>query len=248
MKQGGIDVFCELSTSENCRPKLEACSSKMNGTSMGPVMGGGMMPGMGGAGTPSPGMGPGMEMGGSYQPATPYNMMPMQMMMVCGPMHEMLTCILDAMDECPKTAKYMEEMLEKMSTMQQEEGAPRMPSYAESKKYIMESCPSLPNDFQAKQTCIATSMAKQEFQECYTNVTDSKKNNCDLYFGGKDCVLTYVGADCGDTYASAIASASPLFSADIPSGCEEQTGGVSSLQVSVLTLIGATSLLLLGHY
>ena len=60
-------------------------------------------------------------------------------------MHEMLTCILDAMDECPNTAKYMEQMLEKMSEMQQQKGGPAMPSYSESKKYIMESCPGLPN-------------------------------------------------------------------------------------------------------
>ena len=60
-------------------------------------------------------------------------------------------------------------------------------------------------------------------------------------------MMTYVGADCGETYASAIASASPLFSADIPSDCEKQVGGVSNLQASVLTMIGATSLLLLGR-
>ena len=60
-------------------------------------------------------------------------------------MHAMLTCIMEAMDECPKTAQYMEDMLEKMSTMQQDQGGPPMPSYTESKKYIMESCPGLPN-------------------------------------------------------------------------------------------------------
>lgn len=246
MKQGGIDVFCEMTTS-NCRPKMEACSAKMNQTSMmGPGMGDGMMEP--GAGTPPPGMGPEMGMGGAPYAATPYSMVPMQMMMVCGPMHEMLTCILDAMDECPNTAKYMEQMLEKMSEMQQQKGGPAMPSYSESKKYIMESCPGLPNDFQAKQKCIVTSLAQQGFQDCYKNVTDNKKKHCDVYFGGKECVMKHVGADCGDTYAKAMASAAPLFSVDIPSGCEAQVGGVSNLQASALTMIGAGALILLGRH
>ena len=59
-------------------------------------------------------------------------------------MHDMLSCILGVTDECPKTAQYMEDMLEKMSEMLEQQGGPAMPSYAESKKYIMESCPSLP--------------------------------------------------------------------------------------------------------
>ena len=59
-------------------------------------------------------------------------------------MHDMLTCIMGAMDECPKTAQYMEEMLMKMSEIQKQQGGPMMPSFADSKKYIIESCPSLP--------------------------------------------------------------------------------------------------------
>ena len=69
-----------------------------------------------------------------------------------------------------------------------------------------------------------------------------------VYFGGKQCVLKYVGGDCGDNYANAIANASPLFSVDIPSDCEKPVGGVSNLQASVLTMIGATALLLLGRF
>ena len=49
---------------------------------MGPGMGDGMMEP--GAGTPPPGMGPEMGMGGAPYAATPYSMVPMQMMMVCG--------------------------------------------------------------------------------------------------------------------------------------------------------------------
>ena len=60
------------------------------------------------------------------------------------PMNDLLTCIIGVTDECPKTAKFMEEMLMKMSEIQKQQGGPAMPSYAESKKYIMESCPSLP--------------------------------------------------------------------------------------------------------
>ena len=56
----------------------------------------------------------------------------------------MLTCIIGAMDQCPKTAVYMEEILEKMSAKSNEQGGPDMPTYAESRKYILESCPKLP--------------------------------------------------------------------------------------------------------
>ena len=60
--------------------------------------------------------------------------------------------------------------------------------------------------------------------------------------------MKHVGADCGDTYAKAMASAAPLFSVDIPSGCEAQVGGVSNLQASALTMIGAGALILLGRH
>ena len=77
-------------STENCRPKLQACSGKMNESSLiqGMEEGGMMMPGYEGAGTPPPdmgapppGMGSEMEMG---SPPTPYNMVPMQMAIVCG--------------------------------------------------------------------------------------------------------------------------------------------------------------------
>ena len=51
---------------------------------------------------------------------------------------------MDAMDKCPKTDLYMKQILMKMSGMLEQQGDPAMPSYAGSKKYIMESCPRLP--------------------------------------------------------------------------------------------------------
>ena len=58
-------------------------------------------------------------------------------------------------------------------------------------------------------------------------------------------MMEHVGMDCGGAYADAIATAAPLFSFDIPSGCDGPVGGVSNLEASVMTMIGAAALLLL---
>lgn len=231
MSKGGIDVFCELMTG-GCAPILAKCTNQ----SMDSMMGGegGMM--MGGDSEPRNKRGSAAP----YSGPTPYSVLPTQMASICGPMREMLTCIIGAMDQCPKTAVYMEEILEKMSAKSNEQGGPDMPTYAESRKYILESCPKLPEDFTSKQQCLSMSVGRPEFVACYQNVTDHKKTNCDLYFGGKKCLMMHVGEDCGEPYAKVMAQASPLFSKEIPSQCESgPAGGVSSLQASIITMIVA---------
>ena len=57
--------------------------------------------------------------------------------------------------------------------------------------------------------------------------------------------MKYVEPACGKEYAEALVDASHLFSEEIPSNCE--VSGVSTLQASVMTLIAAGSLLILGR-
>lgn len=59
-------------------------------------------------------------------------------------MNEILTCIINAMDQCPKSARFMEQLLANMSKEFEKHGGPRMPSYEEEKKYILGTCPKLP--------------------------------------------------------------------------------------------------------
>lgn len=234
MSHGGIDVFCEITTSD-CQPVMERCMPKLNSSFN--MMGPDSSPA---SPTPYP---------YSSTGPTPYSMIPAQMGVICGPMNDMITCILNAMDQCPSTAAYMETMLEKWSDVNQKQqpGAPDMPTFAESKAYILDTCPSLPEDFNSKQQCILMSVGQPDFSACYKNVTDHKKTNCDLYFGGKECVMTHVGTDCGKPYAEALVTASPLFSKEIPSNCEP-VGGVSNLQASLITMIVAGILCLLGRF
>lgn len=229
MKQGGIDVFCELTTS-NCRPLMENCMAKMNDSD--PMGAGGMN----------------MDKGVSYKGPTPYSPVPLQMSVVCGPMNEMISCVLNAVDQCPSTAAFMEKQLEKMSEKSAEAGGPPMPSFAETKSYVIDVCPTLPDDFASKQQCIMTTLGQTDFTTCYKNVTDNKKTKCDIYFGGSECVMMHVGKACGKPYAEALVDASPLFTTVIPGNCKPSTGGVSNLQASIITIIFTGILCLLGWF
>ena len=50
--------------------------------------------------------------------------------------------------------------------------------------------------------------------------------------------------DCGEAYADAITNAAPLFIG----GCDGPEGGANSHEASVMTMIGATALILLGRF
>ena len=67
-----------------------------------------------------------------------------------------------------------------------------------------------------------------------------------VYFGGKACLKKHIEPTCGKPYADALVEASHLFSEEIPGNCEP-VSGVSIMQASVLTLLAAGSLLILGR-
>ena len=60
-------------------------------------------------------------------------------------MRDLLNCISDLEEECPKTAQFMEKKLKEMYEELGKQEGMDMPLFYESKEYIMESCPRLPS-------------------------------------------------------------------------------------------------------
>lgn len=221
---GSVQAHCEI-WDEGCMPEFKNCTSMLNPK--------------------------GGERLFTHAPEefkngpTIYSAMPAQIGILCGPMEFIMSCAYGATRKCPKMIEHIEKILSDKIETQRAEVWPDFPVYAEAKNYVvdMEKCAPLLNvDPSVKLECLATSVAKEDFVDCFTNSTDDKTAECSTFLLGKKCIEKHVTPDCEKAYSDLLVGSSYLFTDEIPSHC--LVSGVSSIQASLFTVIVTGSLLL----
>ncbi|XP_060560775.1 uncharacterized protein LOC132720630 isoform X2 [Ruditapes philippinarum] len=159
--------------------------------------------------------------------------------LACGSMREQMTCMLNALEACPKS--YVDKAQEQIenalkASMSSPYGAV---TFEDAKGFIMNECPKMPK----ADTCVKDVFVSKEFVDCNGEAAAkyAETRTCKEYDLNKECVTTTYQPKCGKEIAEFLVRNTHVIFPGVPDDCGNKgnSGSVISTSFGLLLFISS---------